>query len=129
MLSGGRGGFCPALATILLPNSVAPNEIGRDEQVPPFLFCLMFSTALAPIATKGYHNQRITKPLSYTGICCAFRVPLAQTFGRMAGIVTEPLQVRAPETRKEGTTTRKPRSHLPGFCPGLMPAMPLAGKR
>ena len=34
-------GFGPALATILLRNSVAPNETGRDEQVPPFLFSLL----------------------------------------------------------------------------------------
>ena len=41
------------LATILLPNSVAANETGRDEQVPLFLFSLMFSTLLGQDVTKG----------------------------------------------------------------------------
>jgi hypothetical protein len=58
-LHGGR------LLTELLTNSVGPNKTGRDEQVPPSLFCPMFSTGLVPNLTEGDDHSQIWRPVLY----------------------------------------------------------------
>ena len=41
----------------MLPDSLEPNEKGRDEHVLPFLFSLMFSDAMAGAAFKNFPVQ------------------------------------------------------------------------
>ena len=88
-------GFGPALAIILLPISVAPNETGREEQVPPFLFSLLaFGVAhqLRDCECFGrqvtYHTTVVVAAIfsGFVGGNCKIKNPFAEIFPLSGGV-------------------------------------------